>query len=81
MTGVAPSSWEAFQERLGRLYEQNAPLEDIRRGVELYVRRWKRWVVSGLGDINTLLGWRDRGGTCVTEGRVAGGPDLVPLGR
>jgi hypothetical protein len=48
VTGVAPSTWEAFQERVARLYEQDAPLEDIRRGVEQYVRRWKRWVVSGV---------------------------------
>jgi hypothetical protein len=48
MTGVAPSAWNGFRERVARLYEQNAPLEVIRRGVELYVRRWKRWVRSGV---------------------------------
>ena len=49
VTGVAPSTRDAFEERVAQLYEQNAPLEEIRRGVELYVRRWKRWVVGGLG--------------------------------
>lgn len=60
VTGVAPSTWDAFQERVARLYEQNAPLEDIRRGVEQYVRRWKRWVVSGLGRLT------DFGDFCVS---------------
>jgi hypothetical protein len=50
VSGVAPSFREGFRERVARLYEQNAPLEEIRRGVELYVRRWKRWLVSGLGE-------------------------------
>ena len=26
VTGVAPSAWQGFQERVARLYEQNAPL-------------------------------------------------------
>jgi hypothetical protein len=26
---VAPSTWEAFQERVARLYEQNAPLSAV----------------------------------------------------
>ena len=48
VTGVAPATWIAFQERVARLYEQNAPPEKVRRSVELYVRRWRRWVVSGV---------------------------------
>ena len=39
VTGAAPSAWKAFRKRVARLYEQNVPLEAIRRGVELYVRR------------------------------------------
>jgi retron-type reverse transcriptase len=46
VTGVAPSTWEAFQERIARLYEQNAPPKDIRSRVGQYVRRWRRWVFS-----------------------------------
>jgi len=57
VTGVAPSTWEAFQERVARLYEQNAPLEDIRRGVEQYVRRWKQWVVSGFLLVRAAFEW------------------------
>ena len=57
VTGVAPSTWEAFQERVARLYEQNAPLEDIRRGVEQYVRRWKRWVSSGVREVSKAFEW------------------------
>jgi hypothetical protein len=57
VTGVAPSTWEAFQGRAARLYEQNAPLEDIRRGVEQYVRRWKWWVVSGVRDVSKAFVW------------------------
>jgi hypothetical protein len=51
VTGVAPSAWNGFRERVARLYEQNAPLEVIRRGVELYVRRWMRWVLGGVRDV------------------------------
>jgi hypothetical protein len=51
VTGVAPSAWQGFRGRVARLYEQNAPLEVIRRGVEQYVRRWKRRVLSGIGDV------------------------------
>jgi hypothetical protein len=57
VTGVAPSTWEAFQERVARLYEQNAPLEEIRRGVEQYVRRWKRWVLSGVAEVVSSFVW------------------------
>jgi len=57
VTGVAPSTWEAFQERVARLYEQNAPLEDIRRAVEQYVRRWKRWVMSGVRGVSNAFVW------------------------
>jgi hypothetical protein len=48
VTGVAPSAWEAFGERVARLYEQTAPQEETRRRIELYVRRWKRWVLWGV---------------------------------
>lgn len=51
VTGVAPSAWQAFQERVARLYEQNAPQEEILRRVELYVRRWERWVLGGVRDV------------------------------
>jgi hypothetical protein len=62
VTGVAPSSWDAFQERVARLYEQNAPLEEIRRGVELlYVRRWNRWVNSGVRDLVVSFSFRSTG--------------------
>lgn len=57
VTGVAPSAWEAFQERVARLYEQNAPLEEIRRGVEQYVRRWSQWVRSGVRDVSGSFLW------------------------
>jgi len=60
VAGVAPSTWKAFQERVARLYEQNASLEEIRRGVERYVRRWKRWVRSGVRDVSeAIVGWAD----------------------
>jgi hypothetical protein len=48
VTGVAPSAWEAFRERVARLYEQDAPQEIILRRIGQYVRRWKRWVRSGV---------------------------------
>jgi hypothetical protein len=48
VSGVAPSTWEAFQERVVRLYEQDAPPEEIRQRIGQYVRRWRRWVVSGV---------------------------------
>ena len=32
------------------LYEQDAPQDEIRRRIEQYVRRWKQWALSGLGD-------------------------------
>jgi hypothetical protein len=51
LTGVAPSTWERFQERVARLYEQNAPPEEIRQGVEQYVRRWKQWLFSGVASL------------------------------
>jgi hypothetical protein len=51
VTGVAPSAAEGFRERLARLYEQNAPQEEISRRIGQYVRRWKRWVLSGVRDV------------------------------
>ena len=59
VTGVAPSTWEAFQERVARLYEQNAPQEEILRRIGQYVRRWQRWVLSGLGDDRSKFEWPD----------------------
>jgi hypothetical protein len=59
VTGVEPSTWEAFQERVARLYEQNAPQEEILRRIEQYVRRWKGWVWSGLGDDRSTFEWPD----------------------
>jgi RNA-directed DNA polymerase len=61
VTEVAPSTREAFQERVARLYEQNAPLAEIRRSVEQYVRRWKRWVLSGVRDVSGSFVWPDFG--------------------
>ena len=46
--GVAPPSVRAFQERLLRLYEQDAPWESLQRRVGDYVRRWQQWVRSGV---------------------------------
>lgn len=73
VTGVAPSTWDAFQERVARLYEQNAPLEKIRQGVELYVRRWKRWVVSGVNGFGSAFVWPsdfDPPGACPASGML-----------
>jgi len=50
VTGVAPSAWEAFRERLARPYEQDAPREETRRCMRQGVRRWQRWVLSGTRD-------------------------------
>ena len=46
VTGVAPSAWEGFQERVVRLYEQNAPLEETSRRIGQYVQRGTRWLLS-----------------------------------
>ncbi len=48
VTGVAPSAVRNFEERKARLYGQNAPPEVIRERVELYVRRWRQWVLAGV---------------------------------
>ena len=56
VTDVAPSTWDAFQERVVRLYEQSAPLEETRRRIGQYIRRWKRWVVSGVR-VRVPLAW------------------------
>jgi RNA-directed DNA polymerase len=58
VTGVAPSAWEGFLERVARLYEQNAPQEETLRRIGQYVRRWKQWVRSGVGDVSSSM--RDR---------------------
>ncbi len=57
VAGVAPSTWNAFQERVARLYEQNAPLEVIRRRVERYVRRWRRWPLGGVVVVGDAFRW------------------------
>jgi hypothetical protein len=56
VTGVGPSAWQAFRVRVARLYEQNAPQEEILRRNGLYVRRWKQWVVSGM-PFQMVRGW------------------------
>jgi hypothetical protein len=33
--------------------------EDIRRGVEQYVRRWRRWVMSGVWDVSVAFVGKD----------------------
>ncbi len=38
-----------------RNYGINLFTEEIRRGVEQYVRRWKRWVSSGLGELRGAI--------------------------
>ena len=48
VAGVAPSAVQNFEERKARLYEQNAPPEVNRERVELYVRRWRQWVLAGV---------------------------------
>jgi hypothetical protein len=54
---VAEVTWKKFLARLYRLYEQKkaSPECDVLLG--LYVRRWRRWVMAGLGryvvNINT----------------------------
>jgi RNA-directed DNA polymerase len=48
VTGIARSVWEAFRGRVARLYEQDAPQEEIRRRIGQYVRRWERWLLSGV---------------------------------
>ena len=54
VTGVAPSAWKNFEDRVARLYEQNAPPEVIRKRVGLYVRRWRQWLLAGIGEV---IGW------------------------
>ena len=57
VTGVAPSAWEAFQERVVRLYEQDAPPQEVRQRIGQYVRRWKRWVMSGVREVSKTFVW------------------------
>jgi len=57
VTGVAPSALERFQERVVGLYEQNAPPKEIRQRIGQYVRRWKRWVRSGVRDVSGSFSW------------------------
>jgi hypothetical protein len=44
VTGVALR----LDKHFARLYEQDAPQEEIQRRIGQYVRRWKRWVLSGV---------------------------------
>jgi hypothetical protein len=53
LVGVAPTTYERFVKRVNRLYEQGASA----RCIGDYVRRWYRWLVSGLGDWITTLRW------------------------
>ena len=46
LVGVAPTTYERFDKRVNRLYEQGASA----RCIGDYVRRWYRWLVSELGD-------------------------------
>ncbi len=57
VTGVAPSIWKVFRERVARLYEQNALQEKILRRIGQYVRRWQQWVLSGLGEWKSRVVW------------------------
>ena len=59
VTGVAPSAWEGFQERVVRLYEQGAPQEETKRRIGQYVRRWKRWAISGVREVRGTFEWPD----------------------
>jgi RNA-directed DNA polymerase len=59
VAGVAPSAWEGFEERVARLYEQDAPLEEIRQRIGQYVRRWMRWVLSGVRESCGQFMWPD----------------------
>ncbi|MGO8735913.1 MAG: hypothetical protein ACLQVM_24325 [Terriglobia bacterium] len=52
--GLTPSAWEAFRGRVARLHEQDAPREEILRHIGQYVRRWKRWVLSGVREYGSL---------------------------
>jgi hypothetical protein len=70
VTGVAQSAWEGFQERVVRLYEHDAPLEEIRQRVGQYVRRWKRWVVSGVREVSRAFEWSGGPGGTVFERRT-----------
>jgi RNA-directed DNA polymerase len=47
VTGVAPSAWEAFRGRVARLMSRMRR-EEILRRIGQYVRRWKRWLLSGV---------------------------------
>lgn len=59
VTGVAPSTWARCQDRVARLYEQDASPEETRRRIGRYVRRWKQYVVSGMRDLIASLVWPD----------------------
>ena len=81
VTGVAPSAVVGLQERVARLYEQNAPPEEIRRGVAQYVRRWQRWVRSGVQSCFSPDFWQVGFALSETVGGEAWPPHPVPSSR
>jgi hypothetical protein len=80
VTGVAPSAWEGFRECVVRLYEQDAPPEEIRRRIGQYVRRWKQWVFSGVREACGPFEW-PCGFVVYASGRGVGMPRPAPLNR
>jgi len=48
---ICVSAREAFREGVARLYEQDAPQEEILRRIGQYVRRWKRWLLNGVREL------------------------------
>jgi hypothetical protein len=80
VTGVAPSAWEGFRERVVRLYEQDATPEEIPRRIGQYVRRWKQWVLSGVREACGPLVWPE-GLSAYASWRRAGTPRPAPLNR
>ena len=46
MTGVAPSAVDGFRERVTRLYEEDAPPEEIGGASGNTFGVWIQWVVS-----------------------------------
>ncbi len=66
---MAAKTVARFAERVTRLYEQGA--DDLCIGA--YVRRWQRWVVSGLGasrpDVEARLPAMAHTGTCFSTAR------------
>jgi hypothetical protein len=44
-----------FEDEVPGLYERDAPQEQILRRIGQYVRRWKRWVFSGVREISAQI--------------------------